>query len=160
MPIVVRPMRPDEARLFLGIHARSVRGIAAWHYPVEVLDAWTVPFTEDRIARFLENADDEIRLIAELDGHPAGIGALVVADGELRACYVAPFAVRRGVGTAIVREIERLATEHGLERLHLLASLNAEPFYAALDYVSDGLTQHTWSNGVSMAAVKMSKIFR
>ena len=70
-------------------------------------------------------------LIAELEGEPVAIGAVILKRSELRACYVSPKAARRGCGSVLVREIERLARENGLVRLELAASLNAEPFYAA-----------------------------
>jgi putative acetyltransferase len=87
-------MRDDEARLFLEIHGRSIRGLAAEHYPADVIDAWTVPVTKETV-RLLENSDHEIRLIAELDGEAVALGVLVVANAELRACYVVPEAARR-----------------------------------------------------------------
>jgi putative acetyltransferase len=90
MAVVVRPMLADEARAFLDIHARSVRGLAASHYPPAVIDAWVVPATDESVRRFLENPDGELRLLAELDGTLVGLGCLVVQKAELRACYVAP----------------------------------------------------------------------
>src|SRR5690349_18430972 len=143
MAISVHRMRADEGRTFLDIHTRAVRGLARTHYPPEVIDGWTVPATDAFYGSFMANTDDEIRLIAELDGTPVGIGVLVLAGSELRACYVAPEGARQGVGTALVQEIERLARAHGLDRLEVLASLNAEPFYRALGYHSNGLTEHT-----------------
>jgi GNAT superfamily N-acetyltransferase len=83
------------------------------------------------------NTDGEIRLVAELDGTPAGIGALVVERSELRACYVHPSVARRGCGSALVREIERLACEHGLSHLELAASLEAEAFYGRPKHTDD-----------------------
>src|SRR5262245_8658485 len=85
MAIIVRPMRADEARVFLEIHRRSVRGLARLHYGPEVIDAWSPPITEERLAAFLKNRDDEIRLLAEVDGESLGLGALVAANSELRA---------------------------------------------------------------------------
>ena len=157
MAIVVRPLRPDEERMFLELHGRSVRGLATGHYPPDVIEAWVVPLTEENLRGFHENRDNEIRLIAELKGKPVGLGALVIENSELRACYVAPEAARQGVGTALVREIERIAAENGVERLELLASVNAEPFYAALGYQTDGRTEHILRTGHAMAAVQMSK---
>ena len=84
----------------------------------------------------------------------------MIASSELRACYVEPEAARKGVGTALVREIERLAEETGLQRLELLASVNAESFYAFLGYRADRRTEHVIGTGVSMAAVKMAKTLR
>src|SRR4030095_5979848 len=96
------------------------------------------------------NSDHEIRLIAEVDGVPVGIGALVPQKSELRACYVAPSAARKGVGTALVRAIERIALEHGIRRLHLVASVNSEPFYVAMGFKVVERGDHTLSSGQRM----------
>lgn len=158
MPITVRPMRPDEGRIFLELHSRSIRGLASAHYAPGVIDAWTIPPTDKNVTGLLENADGEIRLIAELDGEPVGLGVIVVGNSELRACYVVPEAARRGVGTALVKEIERIAEENGLERLELLASVNAEQFYTSLGYKAGERTEHVLRTGRRMAAVKMTKL--
>ena len=158
MAVVVRPMLAEEARSFLEIHTRSIRGLAAAHYPSEVIEAWVVPITDDTVRGFLDNPDREIRLLAALEGMPVGLGCLVVQNSELRACYVAPEAARKGVGTAIVREIERIAREHGLDHLRLEASINAEPFYAALGYEVVERGEHAWPSGQRMAAVAMRKV--
>ena len=81
----------------------------------------------------------------------------MVERSELRACYVAPDAVRRGCGSALVREIERLARAHGLTRLDLAASLNAEPFYASHGYEVRERSEVVLSNGHCMPAVWMGK---
>jgi len=160
MAIVVRPMRSEEARAFLDIHTRSVRGLAEPHYPPEVIDAWVVPATDESVRGFLENPDGELRLLAELDGALVGLACLVVQNAQLRACYVAPEAARRGVGSALVREIERIAREHGLDHLHLDASINAESFYAALGYEVVERGEHVWPSGQRMQAVVMRKALR
>ncbi len=154
----VRPMQAHEARQFLEIHHDSVRGLAANDYPASVIEAWApLPVTDERLQRFLQNHDNEIRLIAELNGEPVGIGALVLANSELRACYVLPNAARHGIGTALVAEIERLARKHGIRELHLESSINAEPFYAALGYRLEKRGEHLVAPGVPMAAIKMRK---
>ena len=123
-------MRENEARLFLEIHHAAVRGIAAKDYPASVVEEWApMPITDAAIERFLANRDNEIRLMAEMDGEAVGIGCLVLAKSELRACYVAPRGVRRGVGSALVAEIERIAREHGLTHLQFDSSITAEPFW-------------------------------
>jgi putative acetyltransferase len=159
MPAVIRDLRHGEERLFLELQAQSIRGLAAGHYPPEVIDAWCVAPTAENLARFITNAEHERRLFAELDGKVVGLAALVLEGSELRACYVLPEAVRKGVGTALVREMERLAAAEQLDHLELLSSINAEPFYAALGYESGGSTEH-YLRGHPMAAVKMSKRLR
>jgi putative acetyltransferase len=108
----------------------------------------------------MKNQDNEIRLVAEVDGSLVGLGCLVVQNAELRACYVAPGAARKGVGSALVREIERIAREHGLDHLHLDASINAEPFYSALGYEVVERGEHVWPSGQRMEAVTMRKALK
>jgi putative acetyltransferase len=157
MPVTIREMRPEDARGFLEIHHAAVRGIAARDYPPSVVEAWARPITDQVIERFLANRDGEIRLVAEIDGEPLGIGAIVVNNSELRACYVAPSAVRRGVGTALVAKIEEIAREHRLDHLELESSITAEPFYSALGYQVESRGELFLLPDVPMAAVKMRK---
>jgi ribosomal protein S18 acetylase RimI-like enzyme len=70
---------------------------------------------------------------------------------------VAPAAARRGVGTAIVTEIERIAREHHLDHLRLDASVTAEPFYSALGYEVESRHDFFLRAGLPMAAVQMRK---
>jgi putative acetyltransferase len=156
--IVVRPMRPDEGHTFLDVQSRSVRGLASGVYPPEVIAAWAQPPTTENLRRFAENVDEEIRLIAEVDGVPVGLGALVLRNSELRACYVVPEAARKGVGTAIVNEMERIARANNIACLELYASVNAESFYATFGYGVITRGEHVLRSGERMAAVKMRKI--
>jgi putative acetyltransferase len=157
MSILVRPLRADEGRIFLDIHERAIRGLAASHYPPEVIAAWVVPATDQTVARFIQNPERETRVIAELDGEPVGLGVLVVDQCYLRACYVIPEAARKGVGSALVKEMERIARASGLARLDLVASLNAEPFYTSVGYQVVLRGDHVLRSGVRMAAVNMTK---
>jgi GNAT superfamily N-acetyltransferase len=157
MVLSVRRLRDDEARTYLEIVNSAIRGLTADHYSAEHIAGWVVPLDDHTLAEFRRNQDGEIRFLAELDGTPAGIGALVVPARELRACYVMPGATRRGCGAAIVREIERVAAAHGVSRLWLAASLNAEAFYKALGYNLDSRTRVRLRNGHELPALIMAK---
>jgi putative acetyltransferase len=157
MHIQVRALRAGEGRVYLELLARSIRGLASHYYDPEVIAAWLTPTDEDTLRRFELNPQSEVRLLAEVDGQPVGIGAMIVANSELRACYVAPEACRKGVGSALVREIETVAKKYGLTHLHLHGSVNAEPFYAALGYEVVERGEHVLSTGHRMAAVRMRK---
>jgi putative acetyltransferase len=150
-------MRADEARTYLKIVNSAILGLAMSHYPADIIAAWMVPITDKAIDDLILNEDHEIRLIAELDGQPVGIGALILERSELRACYVSPQAARKGCGSALVREIERIARENGLKRIDLAASLNAEPFYRALEYQVRERSDVVLRNGHRMPAVSMGK---
>ena len=128
MSIKIREMLEAEARAFLEVHRAAVHRIAVEDYPAEIIEDWAPPITGESVESFLSNPDGEIRLVAIVDGQIVGIGALVLANCELRACYVVPEAVRRGVGSAIVREIERIARDNGLDYLQLDSSVRLNPF--------------------------------
>ena len=157
MPIAVRPLCADEGRVYLEIVNSAIRGLAIDHYPPDIIEGWVVPVTDESVRDLMLNPDHEIRLVAELNAAPVGIGALILERSELRACYVSPMAARRGCGSALVREIERLAREGGLTRLELAGSINAEPFYAALGYTVRERSEVVLGNGLRMPAVSMWK---
>ena len=128
-------------------------------YPLAVIEAWApMPVTEEATDRVRANRDNEYRLIAEIDGQVVGIGALLVESSELRACYVAPAAGRRGVGSGLVHEIERATRERGLSVLELDFSITAETFYRKQGYEVRERSEHTLHNGQPMACVKMRKL--
>jgi len=157
MSVTIREMRREEARRFLEVHRAAVRSLAVNDYSPAVIEAWAPPVTDARIERFLTNRDGELRLVADIRGEIVGIGAFVASASELRACYVAPTAARRGVGTAIVNEIERIARGRGLDNLTLQSSITAEPFYSALGYEVVSRGELAIAPQVRMAAVTMRK---
>jgi hypothetical protein len=69
-----------------------------------------VPVIDESVRNLILNRDPEIRLLAEPDGSPVGIEALVLERSELRACYVSPYSARQSCGSALVRETERRAS--------------------------------------------------
>jgi putative acetyltransferase len=158
MTLNIRQMRPEDARSFLEVHHAAVRETAARDYPSAVIENWApLPITDDAVKRLLANPANEIRLVAEINSEIVGIGALILEKTELRACYVAPNAARRGIGSALVREIERITTTYGLSRLELDASITSEPFYKALGYEVRERGEHVLGSGQRMACVKMHK---
>ncbi|WP_114943600.1 bifunctional helix-turn-helix transcriptional regulator/GNAT family N-acetyltransferase [Microvirga calopogonii] len=61
-------------------------------------------------------------MVARLDGHPVGCGALKVADGitgEVKRMWTAPSARGLGIARRVLRALEEKARDVGLVRLHL-----------------------------------------
>ena len=115
------------------------------------------PITTQDVEAVRSNPDGEYRLVAEIDCRLVGIGCIVAEQNELRACYVAPSASRRGVGSALLREIERAAREQGSTFLEVESSLTAEPFYSSNGYIVRERGEHVLRNGRRMACIKMRK---
>jgi hypothetical protein len=61
MDIVIRDMRPEDARAFLEIHHAAVRAIAAKDYSPEVVDAWApAQLTGKAVAPVRANPEGEL----------------------------------------------------------------------------------------------------
>ena len=106
--VIIRPAEDSDALIFLEVLNCSIREVACADYSPEVIDSRAIPVGPKSISRYVENTEIELRIIAEIDGEAVGIGATVISNSELRACYVAPEGLRRGVGTTIVHELERI----------------------------------------------------
>jgi putative acetyltransferase len=158
MTPLIREMRQEDALAFLEVHHAAVRDLASKDYSREVIEAWApMPISHHHVAGVQLNPDGEYRLVAEIDGRVVGIGCIVAQTNELRACYVAPSACRRGVGTALLRQIELAAREQGCTYLEADSSLTAEPFYSSNGYHVRERAEHVLQNGQRMACIKMRK---
>jgi putative acetyltransferase len=118
----------------------------------EVIEAWApMPITPQDVEAVQSNLEGEYRLVAEIDDRwVVGISSIVAQKNELRACYVVPSASRRGVGSALLREIERAARERGSTYLEAESSLTAAPFYISNGYQVLERGEHVLHNGQRM----------
>lgn len=157
--IKVRRCLPSDAESVLKVRRAAIHGTASSCYPEEIIQDWASPITPSKIKAFADNSvvEEETRVVAEINSQIVGFGAIVVSNSELCAVYVSPSFGPSGVGTAILRELERLAREQGLSELHLNASLNAEPFYQVNGYMNEGFEEHTLRSGRKMPSVRMRK---
>lgn len=157
--VAIRTAGLSDALGFLETLNASIRGVASADYPPEIIESWSIPIGPKSLSRYADNPEGELRILAEIGGQVVGIAATVLKTCELRACYVAPNGLRRGVGTALVQELERIAKAEGLEHFHLAGTITAEPFYNALGYASLQRVDTPTRGGLMMAAIKMTKQF-
>lgn len=158
MTLVIREMRDNDAWAFLEVHHAAVRGLAARDYPPEIIEAWApLPITSRAVEAVTANPENEIRFVAESDGRLIGLSCLVIANKELRACYVAPDVARTGVGKALLKRIEETAQSAGVKCLHTDSSVTAEPFYRSQGYAVMEYGNHLLNGRWSMACVRMRK---
>jgi putative acetyltransferase len=157
-PVNIRFAESEDARGILEVHYSAVHQTAAKDYPLVILRAWSTPVTPERIDHYLKNVlPNETTVVAEVNKRIAGFGVLMESNGELRAVYVAAEFGNQGVGSALLRELERLAKDRGCRELRMDSSLTAAPFYLLHGYEELGRADHTLSSGDKMACVKMRK---
>jgi predicted N-acetyltransferase YhbS len=105
--------------------------------------------------------------LAEEEGEPVGCGGWSlwapgsekVEDGlaHLRHFAVVPAAVRRGVGRALYDRCERDARAAGARRFETQATLNGEPFYAALGFERVGPIDVPMGPGLDFPSILMRR---
>ena len=98
--------------------------------------AWLRNTSPAHILRQLNQASTIARL-AVLQGKPIGVG-MVHGGGEILHCYVLPEYSRRGVGTALMGELEERLLEQGRATASLSSTLTGCGFYRHLGYSETG----------------------
>jgi GNAT superfamily N-acetyltransferase len=76
---------------------------------------------------------------------------------RIRAFFVHPAWVRRGIGRALLRECERAICAAGFTRIDLVATLAGEPLYASSGYHVAERYDIPLKDGLFLPAVKMVK---
>ena len=153
----IRPATAADADAIIQVHAESVRILCAADYPPWQIDAWMTQ-VKNVVGNWLEtklSLPGLMMLVAESNFSVVGFGERWLK--EIYAVYVHPLYTRRGIGSALVAELERSARDDGLAILELDASLTAEPFYRACGYEIVSRGSHSFIDGTAIASVRMAK---
>ena len=99
-------------------------------------------------------------LVAETERQVVGFTSLW--GRTLQAMYVHPHYTRRGIGRALLREMELYVASRQIWRLKVTASLNAEPFYRACGFevLKQTVTRYTGFEGIELPVTNMAKTLR
>lgn len=145
---MIRALRHADIPAVIETFRASVRIIAGRDYTREQVMAWAPE--EIDAAAWAKRYDTRQAWVVELGtgcdpvaelgegsaraGSPetaSKIAGFIELEGasHLDMLYVHPAAQRRGVATALVRQLESAARERGARRLHTEASITARPFF-------------------------------
>jgi len=105
----------------------AIRALSAGDYSSEQIEAWAgVP----EAARWRDRIADQSHEFwtAELDEALVGFCEFE-PDGYVDTLYVSPDHARRGVATALLRQVHESAARLGLARLYTEASITARPVF-------------------------------
>jgi GrpB-like predicted nucleotidyltransferase (UPF0157 family)/L-amino acid N-acyltransferase YncA len=150
----VRPARDADAPGIFEAHTKAIREICSGSYSEREIEAWA---GRHYLGAHLPAIRSQRVVVVEDGEGIAGFGELDHEGGEVRAVYVHPRAVRRGIGSAILAELERIARDAGLRSLHLSASINAVSFYQRRDFRAENRTTLSLAPDVAIACVVMRK---
>jgi GNAT superfamily N-acetyltransferase len=76
----------------------------------------------------------------------------------VRSVFVDPAATRLGIASAIMLRMERDALEHGVDTLHLTATLSGLALYEALGYRTEEATELKFPDESRFKCIKMRKL--
>ena len=127
----LRPYLPKDVPFLLRMTRGSIAQLAADDYSSGQIEAWVESFSDE--AAFAARLAAGLTLVATIDGFPAGYSMLKGKD-EIDLLYVAPGLVRRGVASALIEALEKLAAARGATKLTVKASDVARPFFSARGY--------------------------
>ncbi|MGJ9383899.1 GNAT family N-acetyltransferase [Salipaludibacillus sp. CF4.18] len=85
-----------------------------------------------------EKEKESIHLVAYHDNQPIGAGRLRLEENYGKAERVCILSEMRGkgLGAALMKEMEQVAREHGMDKLKLNAQTHAESFYKGIGYAT------------------------
>jgi putative acetyltransferase len=132
--IGLRPFLAADAARCLSIFAASITELAIEDYSEEQCEAWVAAGAGDPKA-FAKRLTDSLTLVATVDGESAGFASLKGAD-VVDMLYVDPEFARRGVATALLDALAKIAAARGAARLTADASDTAKPLFERQGYVA------------------------
>ncbi len=153
-PILVRAAKASDAESICRVHVASIREVCGPWYDANQIDVWA---SAKRPERYLEPIAKSCFFVATIEDEVVGFSELVPESGEVRAVYVHPAHLRRGIGHRLLQAIETAARERAVPRIHFHATLNSVAFYESHGYVVEGPASFQLQAGTSLPCVKMHK---
>jgi GNAT superfamily N-acetyltransferase len=126
----LRQFRAEDLAAVTALVRRTIDLSYAGIYPPLAIAHFHEHHTDEEIT---SNAEQGYTVVAERNGRIVATGTLVGDD--VRRVYVEQAWQGRGLGRAIMEELEGRAAEQGAEEVQVYASLPAKPFYEQLGYV-------------------------
>jgi putative acetyltransferase len=153
----LREYRDEDREATRTVFERAVHGSASADYSPELLEAWAPSITAPPdLLEWGTARSEAVTIVAVEEGQVAGFGDLV-GGSVLDMLYVDPRFARRGIATALVDRLCRLATEGGAEAIETDASLTARPVFERHGFVVV-VEQTPVVRGIAMTNFKMRRL--
>lgn len=160
----IREATEGDAEIIYKIHTAAIRAKCSTHYSIDDVRAWVDRQDKAKYLPFIEA--HEIIVAEGGERTVLGFGHLSACDAkesdgktmQIRGLFVDPDCGVKGVGSALVKELEKRAKELGeADCLIVKSSLNAVEFYKKCGFVPLELTTHQMSEQSCLHCHKMTK---
>ncbi len=138
---------------FHELRRNAIRAGCAEHYASSQIEVWTEPSADMGLRKPIP----EHFYFAKIGDVTVACGMLDVASGRIDAMFVLPAYFGRGIGQAMMRHLEAIARDHGLQNLTLDATLNAVTFYRSQGFQGDAAGTYHSPRGITLECVPMRK---
>jgi putative acetyltransferase len=171
--VLVRAGRPADAAAIARVMRAAVRGLpagactprqrAAWSSLPALYHRWAMgPGREryvvaERAGRVVGYAAHRIEVASADRRRRPGNPARPRREAELTAVFVVPAAGGAGIGSALVRAVERRVRRVGADAISALAARSAVGFYAALGFTPGRPARSPLPGGARLPALRMRR---
>ena len=131
-PVALRPMLPADGPALAALFRASIEDLTQEDYGEAQREAWAARADDE--AAFMQRLTGALTLVASVDGTVAGFATLEGSD-RVGMLYVAPDYARRGIASALLDALKRLASGRGASRLTTDASDTAREFFMMRGFV-------------------------
>jgi putative acetyltransferase len=160
--VQTRRAYPHDAEAIAQAHLDSIRSIGPAFYPTDIVEAWGSGLSPAIYVRAMEGGEAFFMATGDLDGQTVVLGFSthrVDDDQDGASVYVRGGAVRRGIGTGLLRLAEDDARTQGAKTIQIQASLAGVEFYKANGFQEFGRGEALLMSGHSIPCVFMRKTF-
>ena len=139
------------------IHQTAIRTVCSKDYPAKVISAW---LAGNRDERYLKGIRDTSFWMVQ-DSDPIGFGNISLISHKIEALFLMPDARGRGIAASLLRHLETIGFQAGLENILVDSSLTAQAFYVKHGYsLREGLGSIWLASGDELLGVPMFKRMR
>jgi putative acetyltransferase len=129
MDFKIRRSKPEDSEQIIELQTSSLREFSS-SYDANQIESLV---RSQASARF---AQDEIGVVAEHKNELVGFASCLVQPPYISGVYVHPNLMCQGIGTRLLKTVEKIAIDRGHEAIHVFSSLATVNFYKANGYQS------------------------
>ncbi len=128
--VKIRKFKREDAKEVAKMYRNVVRFVNCRHYKKKHIHVWLSTAT---VKTFWKKEKGSNRYVATINGKIVGVGEFM-KDGDFRRLYVHKDHQGEGIGTALLRRIEKDAHKKGIKHLCLGSSITGKTFYQKHGY--------------------------
>jgi histone acetyltransferase (RNA polymerase elongator complex component) len=140
--ITIRKATPKDAEGACSVLVRSIKEICAPYYQNDenVIAEWLHNKTPENVRQWIEFK--ESFCVVAVDSRGQIVGFACICGCEILLNYLVPEVLHKGIGKRMLQALESHGITSGLERIELVSSIPAKPFYERNGYVSNGAPRY------------------